>query len=327
MTRTIPIMIGTVLILGLAIFGAVQRGELNNSKLKLEEKSRDIVFLEETLVSEEKDNILLTEKNTELNQLIVVLRDSIQDLEANISSLKRKLRSQKKRIKGINKKLKKYELDYKKLRDQVSTLAHQGQSAKEKIQLLETEKKEIKAALKQLQIVREEQARENEQITAEILDKEASERKFKLIHTIVNETTVRFSKIRAKKKQFSNKHLTKIKGSGKKWKYTLIDFYLENPAFEKLLDKNFVLKIVDTDSKEILSYIESNPNFPNSDQDSKGVQFKFDGNMVEIAYYNNQKKRGRNYEIRIYYLSDDGEEYLLDGGIRQFVKDKKTLSL
>ncbi len=327
MTRTIPIVLGSILILGLAIFTGIQRGELNDSKVKLKEKSKDIAFLEETLVTEEKDNLLLTEKNQELHQLVVVLRDSIQDLESQLVGLKKNLRSQRRRVKKLTKQLKKYEKDYQQLKTKIKNLAHQDQNAQAKIESLEAEKKQIKASLEQLQILKEEQAKEEKRIAAEILDREASERKFKLIQSIVNNTTIRFSKIRAKKKQFTNKHLTKIRRKGKKWKYTLIDFYLENPSFDELLDQNFVVKIVDSDTKEVLSFVESNPNFPNSDQDSKGVQFKFDGNMIEIAYFNNQEKNGKNYEIRIYYISEAGEEYLLDGGVRPFIKDKKTLSL
>jgi len=86
-----------------------------------------------------------------------------------------------------------------------------------------------------------------------------------------------------------------------------------------LLDESFMVKIVNSDTHEILSYIESNPNFPESDIDTKGMKFKYDGNLVEVAYYNNQDRIGKNYEVQIFYVTDDGEEYLMQNGAKPFI--------
>ena len=107
-------------------------------------------------------------------------------------------------------------------------------------------------------------------------------------------------------------------------KYTVVEFFLEHEDLKLLLDEQFLVKIVNSKSGDVLSYIESNPNFPDSEIDSKGVEFKFDGNMLEISYFNNQKKSGDNYEIQIFYLSN-GEEYLLLEGSKPFLKDRKVL--
>ena len=92
-----------------------------------------------------------------------------------------------------------------------------------------------------------------------------------------------------------------------------------------LLDEQFIAKVVNADTHEILSYVESNPNFPESDRDSKGIKFNFDGNLIEIAHFNNQKKQGSNFEVQIFYIDNNGQEHLLNGGVRQFIKNRKVV--
>ena len=92
-------------------------------------------------------------------------------------------------------------------------------------------------------------------------------------------------------------------------------------------NENFIVKIVNSDTQEILSYIESNPNFPESDKDSKGVNFQYDGNLIEIAYYNNQPKEGKNYEAQLFYIDENGKEYLLRHGIKQIIQNRRPIAL
>ena len=49
--------------------------------------------------------------------------------------------------------------------------------------------------------------------------------------------------------------------------------------------------------------------------DNTGHKFYYDGNLVEINYNNSKPKRGKNFEVQVFYKSDDGEEYLLLDGI------------
>ncbi len=84
-----------------------------------------------------------------------------------------------------------------------------------------------------------------------------------------------------------------------------------------------VLKIIDMDTNQILSYVESNPNFPDNQLKIDGLQFKFDGNMIEIVHFNNEKKESKNYELQLYYIDEDGEETMLMDGAKQIVKDGK----
>ena len=104
-----------------------------------------------------------------------------------------------------------------------------------------------------------------------------------------------------------------------------MEFTLINEDVRALLDEHFKVKIVNSDTQEILSFIESNPNFPKSSKDSKGLHFNYDGNLVEVAYYNNQAKKGDNFEIQVSYISDDGKEHLLRHGVKKFIEDRKVI--
>ncbi|MFT7605623.1 MAG: hypothetical protein ACI8VT_003220, partial [Saprospiraceae bacterium] len=174
-----------------------------------------------------------------------------------------------------------------------------------------------------LAVQKEQEIVSRQETEAELLDRQISEARFKRITDLVNNTKVKFNKITLSTERFG-KAITKIKKENSKWKYTVVEFFLEHEDLKLLLDEQFIVKIVNTNNGEILSYIESNPNFPDSEIDSKGVEFKFDGNMLEISYFNNQEKNADNYEVQVFYLSH-GEEYLLLNGTKPFIKDRKAL--
>ncbi len=119
--------------------------------------------------------------------------------------------------------------------------------------------------------------------------------------------------------------MKKLKKQNTAWEFTVLEFQLIHDDHRLLLDEKFIAKIVDSENGEILSYIENNPNFPKSNTDAKGIKFKFDGNLLELAHYNNQQKTGSNYEVQLFYIDDDGQEHLLRGGIKQFLKDRKLV--
>ena len=100
---------------------------------------------------------------------------------------------------------------------------------------------------------------------------------------------------------------------------------MEHNQPKTILDKEFVLKIVDMDHQNNVPYIESNPAFPKGMGDDKGISYYFDGNLVEVLHYNNQPKTGKNYEIQVFFKSEDEEEYLLLDGVKQFIQDGSVI--
>ncbi len=269
---------------------------------------------------------VLEDKNIFLEQEVQRLRDSINVLQNQILVLTGKVRRQKKTIRSIRNKLNKIMTDYAAIKQQISQLSRQESVDRNRIAALEKEKTAMRTQMEQLNVKKEKEVIVQSQTEKEIMARRVRENRYMKLSNIIRNTKVKFQKVSIRKKKFG-RPVTRVKKSGNNWKYTVIEFYLENENPKLLLDERFVVRIVNTDTNELLSYIETNPNFPNSDKDTKGVDFSFDGNLIEISYHNNQKKIGKNYEVQIYYISDDKKEYLLTDGSRMILKNRKATGI
>ena len=323
MSKALPLIVGTAILFVLAGFNVHQFSNNEETMKMLEMKDVNINNLQDDLQEEEEENAALTLRNDYLQKKVVDLRDSINFLRSEIYILRKKVSKQDDLIASVNEKLIGIEQNYEELKGQVTRLHEIEKVDKLRIQELEQEKTDIRKAMEKLNRVKEEATVVKEKTEAEIMDAEISKDRFEKLTSLVNNTKVRFDKISIRKSRYG-KSLAKIKKSN--WKYTIINFYLEHTDLKVLLDEKFIVKIVDMDSNDVLSYIETNPNFPNSDIDSKGVQFNFDGNMIELTHHNNQSKEGRNYEAQIYYVNDEGEEYLLMNGVQQILNEKLAVT-
>ncbi len=323
MSKLLPAVLVTVLVAGMSIFAYFQSNTIINQGNQIEDQHHEISFLEISLQEEENANSTLRNDNTYLRNKLIVFEDSIITLHKKIKGLKWTIRKQAETIKSINGKLKDIENQYESIKMDIANAARQDLIDKETIASLERDKTELRKEMENLSIQKEQEVVAREETEAELLDRQLSEARFKRITSLVNNTAVRFNKIALSKKRFG-KDISKIKNQNSKWKYTFIEFFLDHEDLKLLLDEQFLVKIVNSDTGEVLSYIESNPNFPDSEIDSKGTTFKFDGNMVEVSYFNNQKKDGDNYEIQIYYISE-GEEYLLLNGAKTFIQNRKVV--
>jgi hypothetical protein len=134
-------------------------------------------------------------------------------------------------------------------------------------------------------------------------------------------TTVNFSDITLRKKETGN-DLKKI--DAKDWRYTFIEFDLDNPQKDLILEETFVLQIFDLDQNQVVPMNENNPEFPESEQGRTGYKFRYKGAPLSIRYYNNQRKEGVNYEIRLYYLKG-GLFFPLDHGSKRIVQNGEVL--
>ncbi len=323
MSKILPTLLGTAIIVGMSAFSVYQFNTIKKEKQHRKHLLVENEFLEESLEVETQQNILLTDDNTILRDKLEELRDSIVMLQSEVEVLQKKVKKQNETIKTIKSQLAKVEKDYIALRKQIAELARKDEVDKNLILALESEKAELRKQMDNLNVVKEQETLAHQATEAELLDRQVSEARFKRITDIVNNTRINFQNVYAKKKRYG-RPLSKIKTQNSKWNYTIVEFFMVHNDLRLLIDESFVLKIVDSDTHEILSYIESNPNFPNSNSDSKGVKFKYDGNLVEIAYYNNQNRTGKNYEIQVFYVSEDGEEYLLQDGVKPFIIDSKV---
>ncbi len=324
MSKLLPAILVTLIISGMSIFSLFQSNKIVDQNGTIDTQDKEISFLEVSLKAEEEASALLLIDNAFLREQVTVLRDSVVLLEGKIKTLRSTIRKQNKTIKSIKGKLKDIENQYASIKMEIAELVRKDEIDQNLISSLEADKTDLRNEIANLSIQKEQEVNSRIETEAELLDRQVSEARFKRITSLVNNTSVKFNKITLSKKRFG-KAINKIKRENSKWKYTVVEFFLEHEDLKLLLDEQFMVKIVNSDSGEVLSYIESNPNFPDSSIDSKGVEFKFDGNMIEMSYFNNQQKDGDNYEVQIFYLSE-GEEYLLLNGAVPFIQNRKVVT-
>jgi len=121
--------------------------------------------------------------------------------------------------------------------------------------------------------------------------------------------------------------ITRLISEGKNWRHTTIEFFMNHNDNKVLLDEQFMVKIVDIDHQTDVEFIQPNPLTPKENSTLNGAPFFFDGNLVEINHVNPQPKQGKNFEIQVFYKTDDGEEYLLLDGVKQFIRDGNVVGL
>jgi len=324
MTRSLLAAFGTIVIIGLAAFSTHQNNTLEDRDKTIVHQIGEIEYLENNL--EEETNLRMASEalNFSYENKIEQLRDSVAQLETTARRLRRTIRKQDKSLKTLSSKLKKIEQSYEKIKLEISELARQDQLDQQRINQLEAEKAEMRNSITTIERTKEKIDQEKQKIEQDLMATQMEEARLARIGNILDNTRVVYQSVSLQKKRFGKK-ITKIGKRNSKWAYTLLNFQLIHDNHQLLLDENFIAKIVNTDTNEILSYVESNPNFPDSDKDSKGVPFKFDGNSIEIAHFNNQKKNGSNFEVQIFYIDNTGQEHLLRGGVRDIIKGRKLV--
>ncbi|MEO1263137.1 MAG: hypothetical protein AAFZ15_30285 [Bacteroidota bacterium] len=130
-------------------------------------------------------------------------------------------------------------------------------------------------------------------------------RKQARMREIVMNTKIEYRTISLKADK-DGKELNRLKADG--WRYTEIEFDLINPDQEAIFDEDFIIQIFDVDNQKVVPFNESNPGFPDSQIGSTGMQFNYQGQPMQITYFNSQKKTSKNYDIRFYYA---GKGFLL----------------
>ena len=324
MSRTITWVSGSFLLMALTVYATYQNSTINKKETVIKTQHAQIVRLDEDLFNETQLRMDAEAKVMDLQNKVDELRDSVAFLQDHIVSLKRKIKKQKKTIASLSKKLKNFENDYDLLKQEVAALHRKEELDLARIHELEQQKKQLRQQMAQAEIQKEKKHKEQLKTQQQLLKQKLKEERLARIANIIDNTRVVYQRISTQKSRFG-KTMKKLKKKNTAWAYTVLEFQLMHDDHKLLLDEQFIAKIVNSDTGEILSYIENNPNFPNSNKDSKGVKFSFDGNLVEIAHFNNQAKNGENYEVQLYYIDSEGQEHLLRGGVKQFLKKRKLV--
>ena len=327
MTRNLLIALGSCAIVGLSFFSIKQVGSIVKKNELLIRQDQYISELK--TVSFEDDAVIvdLRSENQVLKDQIHFLRDSIEHLNNTIAKLRKSSRQQTRAIADVKAQLELYKARHEQLElemdeTKVANLPN-NQKNTIKITQLETEKSELLTQVQELEaqmMSYEVLKAENEM---ELLYKQSAEANYQRINNIMNNTQVQFNSIRIQQKA-NSKALKKIR---KKWNYTKIDLQLISDDMRLLMDQQFLVKIVDTDTQEILKTISQGEGGGKAFQDftMNGEFINFDGKNSKISYYNDHQKTGQNYEVQVFYLDHSGKEYLLRHGTKQFVKNGKMM--
>jgi len=317
MSKTVLSLIGTTFLVCLGIFSVRQNGTIHTQGTTIVEQKKEIVALEESLDITIEEKHVLLEENTVLRENIVILRDSVKSLTRKVRSLAKGAKKQKATIKALQAQVKTYQADYNHLKAQIVSLSKQDGANKQMLAQLTAERDQIRQQLSQTSGDMLNKVEAYKMTKQELMDMKTNQAEMARIANITDQTRVNFQHVSARKTRYG-KPLKKIKKEGKHWKYTLVKFYLEHPDQKSLLDEKFMIKIINKKTGEPISHIEPNPAFPESYMDNKGIEFAYNGELIEVAFRNNEKKVAANYEVQISYLTK-GEEYLLVNGSRAII--------
>jgi len=326
MTKSLTIIICSVLLVSLGIFSAIQVKKLNKTKTHLSEQLKNIDNLESTIETEQEDKILLTQLNSDLQDENEMLRDSILKLNKVIASLRRKVQRQDVLIAELQNKVQYLQSQYDQKKNEIAVLSRKENVDHQAIATIETEKAEIKEQIDNFQTEQSGVMTIKLETESVLQDKMESEDRFRKIVDVVNNTRIKFQDIKIKMNPTGHP-VTRLITDGKNWKHTTINFFMNHQDSKVLLDEEFLVKIIDMDFQEEIPLVEKNPMVEEKIEEKIGAPFYFDGNLVEINYNNSNPKRGKNFEVQVYYKSDDGEEYLLLDGVKQFIRDGNIVSL
>jgi len=327
MTKYFNFALGATAIIGLSFFSIQQINTISKKNRLL---VRQDLYITELKTTGSEDNYIISDLRSEneiLREQINMLKDSIDFLNDKIFTLKKSSARKNHVIQDVKAQLALYQARHDQLelemKEQLQAdnldqtqLDQLDQLASEKTNLLSQV-----AALKLQQITYEEEKNETDLLLHARVSEEAQ---YQRTSKVINNTQVKFIKLSPRNKRFG-KTLKKIK---KRWNYTVVEFQLINEDLRLLLQSNFVVKIVNSDTQEIIvANDKGDKNTATESIEEGGTTFNYSGNTVEMIYYNHQPKTAENYEIQIFYLDETGKEYLLRHGIKMFVKNGKVSKL
>jgi len=152
MTKSVAIILGSILLVSLGIFSVMQVKKLDDTKSHLTEKLSNITTLEEDLerVNEEKTHI--SDLNSDLKYENEILRDSIAKLNQIIANLRRKVHAQDQLIEQLRNKVHYLQMQYDQKKQEIAVLSRKEESQQEAIAKIEQEKAEIKQQMNQFKV-------------------------------------------------------------------------------------------------------------------------------------------------------------------------------
>jgi len=324
MNKLVIGVLGFAILMGSIVVTGKQWKKIEAQNQSIENQKTEIGYLSENLNMQVKENEALEEENFLLEEHTGIMRDSVMRMQKKLVAYRKSDSKQKRYIALVDKKMSEINQAYTALRTQMGKLVKEKAADQDEMQNLMKKQSQLLAQMESLKSKKKWAERVNTKpVKIEENITEVTPIIKGSMHSSMIGTRVDILEIALKKKLFG-KQLKRIK-KGDEWRYSILKINMNHPQLAMLMDKNFKLKIVDLDNNKVLSYVESNPNFPNSSLDSKGIGFNYEGKPIELVYYNKDEKESKNFALQFLYVDDTGKEHIIPGASRQIVKDGKVI--
>ncbi|NNE30358.1 MAG: hypothetical protein HKN16_12025 [Saprospiraceae bacterium] len=329
MSKIVLSVLTIAVVLGISAVSLKQFEIGKKSNLAIESQSLKIEELEQNLFDHDEELALMEEEIFMLEEQLKWTQDSLKRSQQAYEVLEKKYENQELRLKKMQGRYATLKYKYSKLQATIKHASAANQVEVAQVTELKEKKREV---LQEMVAIKKELNKETVQPSeAPVKEKPITRAiSYEVTKGVANfddrvlVTEANLKSLSLRKKRFG-KNLSKI-GQRADWKYTVFTVTLENEVPEILFGQKFKAKVINMDSGQVLSYVESNPNFPNSALDSKGIGFDFDGNPVDLVYYNGDIKHGQNYVMVLYHVDSRGVERKLASANFPIVRKGKALN-
>jgi len=312
-----------VLLAGATILAITFYNHSKKSEAAIQQKDADIEVMQVAMNEVQESYNAALNENLEIVDENVQLKEKIVTLEKTIKNLRWKVKKQGKNIDKYKKELAALQEELKQAKARLAILDASDDTKIQAIKDLAAEKEHLQASVDNLTKMLDQEIEVQKENKLELVASKLREEKIAALKDVIFNTHVQFISINPSKKEMG-KELRKVRRSGKKWKYTNIAFDMKHAEMQSLTGKEFELRIINITTGEPVPYIESNPMYPDSDFNTTGIKFTYEGQPMSITHMNNDLKAGQNYRAEI-SLIEDGQSYPLINGDQAFIINKKTL--
>lgn len=321
--NSLPIILVGILLLGALIFSFRQCGTISSLEQTVAQQTEQITDLESNLEEETasknvaiEETVELKEANTQLEEEKVGLNKQINKLRKEIKNLKLRIKSQTESLVDVRTRLKEKENKILALESDMAGLNRKKRADRKKIEELEAQQKALTADIVQIKDEKLSILSDKDSLVNQMMDKQEAEDIYKEKMEIIENTAVTFQTLIPKEKE-NGKAIKRIRKGN--WNFTEIEISMNHEFMSLIEDENFVLKILNAQTREPLALRQSNPKYPDSETNAKAIPFTFTENPISLKHYNNENKKGNSYEVGIFYVTD-GKEFLLRHGVVSFAQ-------
>jgi len=302
-------VIAFVLLVFALIWGVMQLNEGKKKAAIIGKQETTILDLETSLEKERSSKELAIQRTEELTEANVQLEGEknklgkqISRLEKEISDLKLRINTQRKTIEGIRIDMQARETKIADLQGQIASLDRAKKGDLAKIKDLEDQQAAVAAEMDNLRATSYQTLSEKDALVNDLMDKQEEEELYRNNLDIIEKTMVNFQQV-ALRKDKREKPIKRLRKNN--WDYTTVELSLYHDVQELLVGQEFELTVIDSDTGQPVALRESNPEFPDSENNAKSMRFTFDKNPITLEHSNMQEKTSDNYQLQLTYVKND----------------------